>query len=305
VGTDILHAVIVGAGPAGLEAALMLGRARRRVLVCDAGPTRNARAGHAHGFLTRDGVPPAELLGLGRADLARYPTVEIRAVAATDAARQGDTFTVTVGSGDGVRTRGIIVAAGVRDVLPDLPGLAGLWGSGVFTCPYCHAFELRGEPLAVRGADEHALHVACLLKCWSDRVTVLPDGAPSPRADVRERFAANGISVREGRIVRLEGDDGLRRVVLDDGTAIECRGLVYKCPTVPNSDLPTRLGAAHRADGCPALVDAYNQTTVPGLYVAGDMASSAASNIVAAESGAAAAIGLNDLLAMRDAGLTP
>ncbi len=294
-------ALIIGGGPAGLAAALMLGRARRRVLLCDAGPPRNAPAHHSHGFLTRDGAPPSELIAKGRADLAAYPGVELRTAEVTGAEAAPDGFVARLADGSSVRARGIVVAAGVRDHLPDTPGFAEMWGTGVFFCPYCHGWELRGETLAVYGQDAYATHMVYLLKAWTDDVVLVPDGPLALDADARTKLARNDIRVREGRVAALEGDDdGLRALRFDDGTRLPCRGLLFKPPTTPRSRVPEQLGAASGPDGMP-IVDRQQQTTVPFLFVAGDMGTMPPSLLNAAASGQLAGAGLNNALAFADA----
>jgi thioredoxin reductase len=296
----MFDAVIVGGGPAGLQAALMLGRACRRVLVCDTGEPRNAPARHAHGFLTRDGVPPRELLRLARADLAAYPDVELRTVAVTGAVARDGGFTVLLDGGEAVATRGIIVATGVRDIVPE--HFRALWGTGVFHCPFCHGWELRGQPLAVYGQGAYATHMVYVLKAWTDDVVLVADGPLTLDAAAREKLSRNGIAVHEGAVAALEGDDdGLRRIVFADGTSIARRGLLFHAPSVPRSDLPAQLGAAFGPDGLP-VVDRSYQTTVPRLYVAGDLAAQPPSLPVAVASGALAGAGLSNALALGDAG---
>lgn len=293
-------AVVVGGGAAGLQAALMLGRACRRVLVCDTGTPRNAPAAHSHGFLTRDGTPPFELLRLARADLASYPNVELRSVEVTDAVAIGGGFRATLAGGELVDTRGIIVAAGVRDLVPDL--LREQWGKGVFFCPFCHGWEVRGQPLAVLGQDAYATHMVYVLKAWTDDVLLVANGPLVVDDATRAKLAANHIAVHEGVVTRLEGDDdGLRRIHFADGTAVARRALLYKPPTEPRSDLAARLGARFDDMGLPVFVDPTHQTTVPGLYVAGDMGAMPPSLMVAAASGQLAGAGLSNALAFFDA----
>ncbi|HYI14449.1 MAG TPA: NAD(P)/FAD-dependent oxidoreductase, partial [Thermomicrobiales bacterium] len=168
--------VIVGGGTAGLSAALVLGRARRRVLLVSDGPPRNAPADGAHGFFTRDGTPPYELLRIGREQLEPYATVELREIAATGMDRNNDEFTVTLATGEQVTTRTIVLATGVEDELPAIPGFAELWGRGIYHCPYCHGWEVRDQPLGVYASGEILMHLAPLIRNWSPDVTILTDG---------------------------------------------------------------------------------------------------------------------------------
>lgn len=294
-------AVIVGGGPAGLEAALMLGRACRRVLVCDTGEPRNAPATHSHGVFTRDGVPPRELLRMARADLAIYQNVALRSVAVVGAAVSGAGFEVVLEGGERVETRGIIVAAGVRDILPETPGFRELWGTGVFHCPFCHGWELRGQPLAVYGQEMYATHMVYVLKAWTSDVVMVSDGPLTLDDAARTKLARNRIGVHEGRISGLEGDTtGLTHIRFADGSRLARRGLLFHAPTEPRSSIPVQLGAALRPDGMPVL-DAFMQTTVPGLFVAGDMGAFPPSVLGAAASGAMAGAGLSNIFALRDA----
>ena len=298
----IWDAVIIGGGPAGLQAALMLGRACRSVLVTDTGAPRNASARHSHGFLTRDGVPPAALLRVARADFAHYPNVHLRPIAATGATARPGGFRVTLASGEEVETRAILVAAGVRDQLPDLPGFKALWGTGVFSCPYCHGYELRGQPLAVYGQDAYALHMVTLIRAWTQDIALLTDGPVTLDADTQARLARQGVVIYDGVISALEGgEQGLERIRFADGATLARRGLLYKAQTVPGSEVPVQLGAELGPDGLPVLIAPFSQSTVPGLYIAGDMVSLAASVVFAAASGAMAAAGLNHALTQQDA----
>ena len=298
----IYDAVILGGGPAGLQAALMLGRACRSVLLCDTGEPRNAPAPHSHGFFTRDGAPPRELLALGRADLRAYPRVELRDVAITGAELREGGFTVALATGEAVSARGLIIASGVRDQLPDTPGFREHWGRSVFACPYCHGWEVRGQPLAVYGQDAYAEHMVTLIRAWSDDVVLVSDGPLGWDAAARARLARLGVGVEEGVVVGLEGDaDGLQRIRFADGSSLARRALLYRPPFTPRSDIPTRLGAAFGDNGLPVATDPFYQTTVPGLYVVGDLAQMAPSVLLAAASGSMAGAGLNHALAARDA----
>lgn len=295
----LFDAIVVGGGPAGLSAALSLGRSRRRVLVAASGPTRNAPADAAHNVFTRDGTPPAELVRIGREQLARYDVV-VREEWAADAERTDDGFAVTFAGGDRVEARGVVLATGVRDVLPDVPGLAELWGRGVFHCPYCHGWEVGGRPLAVyaRGLDpERTLHLCRLIRGWSDDVVLFTDGPADLSAEDRARVERNGIAVREERIERVAGSDGdLEAVVLDGGEAVPRGGLIVSPAQELRSDLPHRLGCVLTTDG---RVEAGlgGRTPVPGVFVAGDIGPGMQSVVAAMASGTLAGAMLNhDLL---------
>lgn len=292
-------AIVVGGGPAGLSAALALGRSRRRVLVASAGPTRNAAADAAHNVLTLDGTPPAEIVRVGREQLAPYD-VTVRDGWVADAERTESGISVTFEGGDRVAARRVVLATGVRDVLPDVPGFADLWGRGVFHCPYCHGWEVAGRPLAVYGggtAPERVLHLVQLIRGWSDDVVLFTDG-PSGLSDHDwARVERNGIVVREERVERLVGARGdLEAVVLESGEAVARGGLIVSPAQEQRSDLPHRLGCALSAEG---RVEAGlgGRTDVPGVFVAGDAGPGMQAVVAAMATGTTAGAILNhDLL---------
>jgi thioredoxin reductase len=287
-------AVIVGGGAAGLSAALTLGRARRRVLLASSGAPRNAPAHAAHNVFTRDGTPPADLLRIGRAQLAPYD-VTVRDASATDASVGDDRISVTVDDRQ-VQARGLIIASGIRDVLPDRPGFRELWGNGVFHCPYCHGWEVAGQPLGVYGRGEAALHLVKLLRGWTSDLVLFTDGPTELEPEVEERIRSHGIVVREDSVDRLVGSDGLESVVMANGETVPCAGLFIKPKQELRTDLPHRLGCELTADGR-VKADPLGRTSVARVFVAGDAGPAMQSVIAAAASGAAAGAGLNlDLL---------
>jgi thioredoxin reductase len=299
----MLDVVIVGGGPAGLNAALLLGRARRRVLVCDAGTPRNAPVAHLHGFLSRDGLPPAELRRIAREQLGAYGSVELREVQveAASTAGDGEGFVVTLADGTRERARRLLLASGVVDQLPAIDGLAGLWGRGIFNCPYCDGWEVRDQPLAVLGADQRTLQLALHLTRWSDDVVWCSNGPlPAPLEEAgRAPLAARGVRLHQEPIVRLESADGqLARVVFASGGPLERRAGFLHPPTGQRSDLPDQLGCVLLEDGSVSVGD-FGQTNVPGVFAAGDMARRptmpvpGAQVVIAAAEGAIAAIAID------------
>lgn len=295
---DALDAVVVGGGVAGLQAALTLGRACRRVVVLDAGAPRNRFAAHSHNLLTHDGRPPGELLALGRADLAPYDVriVEDRAVGARI---DGGGFLVEREGGSPLWTRGLVVATGQRDRLPDVPGLARAWGESAFACPYCHAWEYRGRRFAVWGHGPYAAHMVRLVRAWTDRIHLLTDGPSTwDRAEV-DALRAAGVRVHESRLVALEVDGRrLRAVRLEGSARIEVDVLLTRPVPEPASEIPRALGAELDADGLPVL-GRHQDTTVPGLFVAGDLGTHHTSLPNALATGALAGAALNAYLVER------
>lgn len=294
---DATDVVIVGAGPAGLSAALVLGRACRRVRVFDHGRPRNARSRALHGFLTRDGIPPLDLLRIGRDELDRYETVRIEDVEVVDAVRRdAGTFQVTLADGRTVASRKLLIATGVVDRVPAIAGLDELYGRSVFHCPYCDGWELRGQPLAVYGQGPRGYGLALELTGWSHDLALCTDGPGDLDRDARDNLARKGIRLIETHVTRLEGRDGrLERVVFGDGSAIERRALFFTTGQVQRSDLARKLGCAFNDKGTVRTAP-YETTGVPGLYVAGDASRMIQWAVVAAAEGAEAAFSINQSL---------
>lgn len=301
--------VVVGGGPAGLNAALVSGRQRRKVLLLDSGEPRNAPAAEMHMFLSRDGASPAELRRIGREQLASYPSVEIReALVATVAAEEASGFTLTLADGSSVAARKLILATGQVDVLDQVEGVGELFGRGVYHCPFCHGWETRGMTIAVLGRElpqiMQALYIA---DRFSDDVVVCTDGHPVPE-QAAGRLAAAGITVDETPVSRVEGKEGEVRLVLEDGRVLERQAVYYRAPTRQHSALAEQLGCEMLPDGC-IRVNEFQRTSVPGVYAAGDAARLEALPdaltfvITGAADGARAAVWLDQELFREDAGL--
>jgi len=293
--------IVVGAGSAGLSAALVLGRARRRVLVLDGGPPRNAPADAAHGFLTRDGTPPTELLRLARDQLRPYGA-EVRRIEATSARPEDLGFKVMLSDGEEVSARRLLLTTGVLDLLPEVPGMREVWGRGVYHCPYCHGWEVRDRPAAVYGSGEDGYHMALMLRHWTPDL-VLCTGDPAGLSEAQQgQLRALGIPVVETPVVSLEGRPGrLERLVFADGSALEREAVFMRPRQQQRSSLPEGLGCALSEDGVYVQVNAQGETSVPGVYAAGDMTGRMQAVVLAAASGAWAAMMLNSTLVFADA----
>ena len=296
----VFDAVIVGAGPAGLSAALLLGRCRRRVLVCDEGRPRNAAAHALHGFLTRDGIPPAELLRIGREQLRPYETVQLRSITVTDARRLDNRFAVTLSDGSSVTARKLLLATGVVDRVPNVPGIHDFYGSSVFHCPYCDGWELSDQPLAIYGKGEHAKGLALEMTAWSAQLFLCTDGPSGLTEHDLERLRRQRIAIHESPIAGLEGTDGaLERVRFADGTSVSCRGMFFSTGEHQRSGLPAQLGCEFTPKGAVDTGEC-EATNIPGLYVAGDASRLMQLAIVAAAEGAQAAFAINSALLKED-----
>ncbi len=292
-GVDEVHdVVVVGAGAAGLNAALLLGRARRKVVVIDAGEPRNAPAAHMHGFLSRDGLPPATLLDLGRAEIARYGIPVLRG--RVEQIDHG--YYVRMAGGVVLKARRVLIATGLRDELPDIPGVRERWGRDLLHCPYCHAYEVRDQPLAVLGTHPGAVHQALLLRQWSDDVVFLPHTLDLTAQD-REQLEARGLHLIEGEIKHLVvDDDRLRGIELADGRVVP-RTAAFLFPRfVPHDELLTRLGCDKDDIGW-VVTDRTGRTSVTGVWAAGNVIDPRAQVVAAAGMGSTAAFAINtDLL---------
>ncbi len=282
--------IVVGGGPAGLSGALVLGRCNRRVLMCDSKEYRNRDSRAMHGFLSRDGTAPDELLRLAREQLAPYAVEHITA-RVTGGRRGPRGFTLELADGRTVEGRKVLLATGVVDRLPELPGLAELYGKSVFVCPYCDAWELRGRPLAVHG--EEGAKLALSLRTWTDDVVLLSDGAGAPTGEEAERLAA-GVRVIDARVERLVGAQGqLERIEFRDGSSLRRSAMFLKLPKqAQRSDLAQQLGAAVREE-CGVKSGLKAETTCSGVFVAGDASVDLMFAIVAASEGATAAFAIN------------
>lgn len=292
--------IVVGAGPAGLSGALMLGRCRRNVMVCDAGEPRNAQSAGLHGYLTRDGTHPGEFLSLARQDLERYPTVEFHRGEVIEARRTSGGFSVVCAGGLRLSARKLLLATGVVDEVPDIEGIQELYGKSVHHCPYCDAWEWRDQPLAVFGRGEAGTALALALTVWSDDLVLCTDGPSGLSGEEAEQLDQAGIGVREDPVVRLEGQDGLLdRVVFAEGDPLPRRALFFCSGQHQRSQLAEQLGARFNAKGT-VETGVCEVTNVPGLYVAGDASKDAQFVVVAAAEGSEAGMAINTALLKED-----
>jgi thioredoxin reductase len=291
--------IVIGGGAAGLSAALVLSRARRRVLVLDAGEPRNAPAGHVQGFLSRDGVAPAELLDAGRTEVERYGGRIVSAHAVDARSGRSGHLEVALDDGSRVSARQLLVATGLRDELPSVPGVHERFGRDVLHCPYCHGYEVRDGRLGVIGGGATSLHQVQLVRQWAADVVFFAAGT-SLTADQREQAAARAIGVEEQPVTRLViEDDVLIGVALDDDGRVVRRDAVFVAPKfVPHTELLERLGCVVDQHGW--VVTDGGRTSVPGVWVAGNVSNPRAQVITAAGEGSTAAIAMHADLVEQD-----
>ncbi len=286
--------IVVGGGPAGLSAALMLGRCRRRVLLCDDGKPRNRYSRALHGYLTRDGIAPSTLNAIGRDELDQYG-IECRDVAVSGATRSDEGFTVSLADGAQEASRFLLIATGVVDDLPEIEGFRDCYGRSIFHCPYCDGWEHRDRRLAVFGRGRSGEHLALSLETWSPHVVLLTHGS---RLDAkrRQRLARNGVEVVTDRIARVAHDEGrLTRVEFTRREALPLDAIFFTTAQHPRCDLAASLGCTFNRKG---TVDTgtLSETNIPGVFVAGDASRDAQFVVVAAAEGVKAALAINQAL---------
>lgn len=285
---------IVGGGPAGLSAALMLGRSRKRVLLLDAGTPRNARAHEMHGFVTRDGTPPAEFRRIAHEQLQAYPSVVRASQRVERLTGEPDDFTLHLQDGATVRSRRVLLALGMVDELPELPGYRELWGRSLFQCPYCHAWEEQDKPFGFVAPDADKLEFARFLLGWTSDVIAFTEGRFEVSAEVRDRLASAGVRLEERpirRLVATAGGDRLEAVELADGTRL-AREVLFVRPPQRQVALVEDLGLALDSNGF-VQVDARQETSRKGIFAAGDMTTQMQAAMAAAAAGHLASTMLN------------
>jgi thioredoxin reductase len=293
--------VIAGAGPAGLSAAPVLGRCRRRVLLCDTGTPRNHATDAMHGYLGHDGIAPRDFRARTHAELSRYTSVHFLAQAVADATPCGDGgFTVMLGDGAAVGCRKLLLATGLQDTLPQVPGVADLWGRSVHNCPYCDGWELRDAPVAAYGKRRHGLEIARALTAWTRDLVLCTDGPSGLSGADRQALEANGVVLIETPLARLDGCDGrLKALVLADGRRVPRTALFFDLPASPQSALARRLGCEPNARGG-VRAGRLESSSVPGVFVAGNILRDVQLAVVAAAEGCKAAFGINRSLTRED-----
>ena len=294
--------VVLGGGAAGLSGALMLGRARRSVLVVDGGEPRNAPAEHMHGFLGHDGASPLELLKTGRGEVAAYG-VEIVTGQAIRASKEDRGFVVDLDAGLRVRARRLLAATGIIDELPDIAGLAQRWGRDVVHCPYCHGWEFRDEAVGVLATGPMSVHQTMLFRQLTGKVVHLAHTGPGLSDEEAAQFAARDITVVDGEVVSVEvADDRITGVRLRSGEVIPLRAVVVAPRSRPRADALAALGLhpAPHPNGEHILADPTGLTEVPGVWVAGNLTNPMATVVMSAASGATAGAVINADLVEED-----
>jgi thioredoxin reductase len=291
----VFDVVIAGGGPAGLSAALMLGRCRRQVLLCDAGTPRNAASEALHGYLTRDGINPLEFLRVGREELRQYGIAPREATVAEITTVENG-FAVQLEGGERVDARKVLIASGVRDLVPEVPGIRECYGKSVHHCPYCDGWEVKDRRLLVLGQGQAAAGLSLSLKTWSADVAIATNGRARIPPSQRAQLARERIEVDERPISHLSHDAGrARQLHFKAGDARDCDAIFFTAGQSPQCELPRRLGCEFTRKGT-VKTDHLGQTCVPGVYVVGDASHDVQFVVVAAAEGAKAAVAINKAL---------
>lgn len=302
----MIDVVIAGAGPGGLSAALCLARVGRQVLVLDGGPWRNSSSDVIHTFFTQDGATASDLRVSALTQLRHYPCAKVEQIFADSAKGDPGNFEVTLSNGRRVQARRLLLATGVEDILPDIPGLPERWGLSVVHCPYCHGWERLGLSLAVLALDDWAVHQATHIRRFSDDVVLCTNGQEILTDDQRVQLKTRGVAIREEPLARLEGPGtSLERIAFTEGDELECQALFCHAPTRQRSNLAAALGC-RMSPGGSVEVNEMAQTSLPGVYAVGDMAQTptnpfpAQQVVVAAAEGVMAAIVIDQELLYSD-----
>lgn len=262
--------IIIGGSYSGLSAAMALGRALRKVLVIDAGNPCNKQTPHSHNFLTNDGKTPKEITNLAKQQLQQYPTVRLLDGFASKGTQTAEGFTIQTESGELFSSRKLIVATGIKDRMPAIPGFAESWGISVLHCPYCHGYEVRNQPTGILADGETGIELSSLIANWTKDLTLYTNGPSALTDEQKAKLEKNQIDIVETEINRLDHAHGyINNIVFKDGSKTPVKAIYARLPFVQHSSIPQELGAELTQDGF-IKIDNAHRTSVPGLYACGD-----------------------------------
>ncbi len=262
--------IIVGGSYSGLAAGMALGRALRKVLMIDGGKPANRFTPYSHNFITQDGTPPAEIASLARLQVDHYSSVKRINGFAVHAEKRGDDFLVRLDSGDTFLSSKLILATGVVDLFPSIPGFAECWGKSVLHCPYCHGYEVRGATTGILGNGDYAFEFGSLIANWTNDLTIFTNGASTLTAEQTAALRKHNIPIVEDRIKLLDHAQGyLKGIVFENGNTVSLQAIYTRPAFAQHSDIPRELGCAFTPEGYIAI-DGTQRTTIPGVYACGD-----------------------------------
>ncbi|NRS17984.1 NAD(P)/FAD-dependent oxidoreductase [Brevibacillus sp. HB1.4B] len=291
---------IIGGGPAGMSAALVLGRARKSVVVIDEGRPRNRVTRESHGFLTRDGITPSDFRHIAREQISAYPSVHFVEDTAVTITGHDGSFLLTTAQGTTYQSKKLLFAVGMKDLPLPVNGLAEVYGRSAFVCPYCDGWELRDQPLVLIANGEKAFHLAKMLSGWTNQYTICTNGPDEFTEEQRLELLQHRVPVFDSPIECIDSVDGMvQRVELTDGNSIACTGIFFAPKLVAGSDLPKAFGCQVTEAGT-VIVDSFGKTSVPGVYSAGDAATTQYQVITAAALGSAAGMSINNELLLEE-----
>lgn len=271
-GNKQFDVIIIGGSYAGLAAGMALGRALRRVLIIDSGERCNRQTPHSHNFITHDGRPPGEIATLAQKQVLAYDTVQLLNDRAVAGSKTADGFVIEVASGEKFHARKLAFATGIKDLLPDIGGLAACWGISVLHCPYCHGYEVRGEKTGILGNGEYGFDFAKLISNWTKDLTLYTNGASMLTADQAALLDKHAVRIIEKEIGRLEQTDGyVKQIIFKDGSRAAVKALYARSPFRQHCSIPEALGCALTEDGY-IQTDVFQETTVKGVFACGDNA---------------------------------
>ncbi|GGF25731.1 NAD(P)/FAD-dependent oxidoreductase [Echinicola rosea] len=296
--TNSYDAIIVGGSYAGLSAAMSLGRALRKVLIIDSGNPCNKQTPHSHNFLTQDGKKPGEIAATGREQVLQYPTVHIENDRAIDAKKQAEGFELNTASGTTYLGKKLLFAAGIKDHMPEIDGFADCWGKSVIHCPYCHGYEVKNLPTAIMANGDKAFHLGKLLQNWTSDLTLLTNGPSTLTSDQQEALETDGIRIMTDPITALHHKDGkLQEIHFSSDRSLPLGVMYAAIPFSQHTDLPEKLGCQLNEHGY-LVVNEKQETTVPGIYAAGDNSSPLRAVAMAVAAGSKAGAMVNFELVM-------
>lgn len=268
--TKNFDVIIIGGSYAGLSAAMALGRSLRKTLIIDSGKPCNRTTPHSHNFLTQDGKKPAEISGIARLQVEKYPTVRVEEDLAISGKKNGNSFEISTQSGKKYQAGKLIFATGIRDEMPDIKGFSDCWGISVIHCPYCHGYEFRGQKTALMANGEKALHLAPMIRNLTDQLTILPQGKADFTPEQIEQLNRHNIQIVETVVTEIEHEQGhLKQLVFADGQKLPFDAAYAALPFQQHSDIPVALGCALNEHGY-LQVDPMQQTSVDGIFACGD-----------------------------------